>query len=253
MNKRIIGLVVLLMAGMSAWAQVCLRVDYKEITTERGPLYQYAHRYLNAGQVITEDGTVYVLENVCIVAEKPEMEPVAPVEGQQEKTVARQAPLSEDAILAGSTMKMAECVAKQIYRLREARVNTLSGETDHMPADGMSMQLVLTTLNEEEEKLTALFVGTTTVTEHSLYIVCDSLQEGKNVALRFSKIAGPVDKDDLSGEPIRVELKVEKERQQVIDENAKKKTPPTYIEVEKKRTYSINYNHKTLYEKTLLR
>lgn len=253
MNKRIIGLVVLLMAGMSAWAQVCLRVDYKEITTERGPLYQYAHRYLNAGQVITEDGTVYVLENVCIVAEKPEMEPVAPVEGQQEKTVARQAPLSEDAILAGSTMKMAECVAKQIYRLREARVNTLSGETDHMPADGMSMQLVLTTLNEEEEKLTALFVGTTTVTEHSLYIVCDSLQEGKNVALRFSKIAGPVDKDDLSGEPIRVELKVEKERQQVIDENAKKKTPPTYIEVEKKRTYSIIYNHKTLYEKTLLR
>lgn len=251
--KRLFFGILLAMVSLMMQGQVCLRVDYKEITTERGPLYQYAHRYLNAGQVITEDGTVYVLENVCIVAEKPEMEPVAPVEGQQEKTVARQAPLSEDAILAGSTMKMAECVAKQIYRLREARVNTLSGETDHMPADGMSMQLVLTTLNEEEEKLTALFVGTTTVTEHSLYIVCDSLQEGKNVALRFSKIAGPVDKDDLSGEPIRVELKVEKERQQVIDENAKKKTPPTYIEVEKKRTYSIIYNHKTLYEKTLLR
>ena len=251
--KRLFFGILLAMMSLTMQGQVCLRVDYKEITTERGPLYQYAHRYLNAGQVITEDGTVYVLENVCIVAEKPEMEPVAPVEGQQEKTVARQAPLSEDAILAGSTMKMAECVAKQIYRLREARVNTLSGETDHIPADGMSMQLVLTTLNEEEEKLTALFVGTTTVTEHSLYIVCDSLQEGKNVALRFSKIAGPVDKDDLSGEPIRVELKVEKERQQVIDENAKKKTPPTYIEVEKKRTYSIIYNHKTLYEKTLLR
>ena len=119
--KRLFFGILLAMVSLTMQGQVCLRVDYKEITTERGPLYQYAHRYLNAGQVITEDGTVYVLENVCIVAEKPEMEPIAPVEGQQEKTVARQAPLSEDAILAGSTMKMAECVAKQIYRLREGR------------------------------------------------------------------------------------------------------------------------------------
>lgn len=249
--NRIIGLAVLLMAGMSAWAQVCIRVDYKEIRTERGPLYQYAHRYLNAKDLITEDGTVFVLENVCIVPERPEALPEEPVEGQRVTTVSRQVHLSEDAILAASTMKMAENVAKQIYRLREARVNVLSGETEHMPADGMSMQLVLNTLNEEEEALTAQFVGRTVVTEHCAYIVCDSLNEGKNIALRFSKIAGPVDKDDLSGEAVRLDLFVTREKQAVPSEGKKKNAEPTYVWVETSRSYTISYNHKTLYEKTI--
>jgi hypothetical protein len=148
-------------------------------------------------------------------------------------------------------MKMAECVAKQIYRLREARVNILSGEAEHMPADGRSMQLVLRTLDDEEQALTALFVGKTHVTEHTAYIVCDSLQEGKNIAFRFSKIAGPVDKDDLSGEPVRMELTVDKQQQVVPTESKKKNAEPTYIWVEKSRSYTIIYNHKTLYEKTL--
>lgn len=236
---------------MSAWAQVCLRVDYKEITTERGSLYQYAHRYLNAKEVVTEDGTVFVLENVYIVAERPNEVPQATADGHSVTTVATQTHLTEDAILAASTMKMAECVAKQIYRLREARVNILSGEAEHMPADGRSMQLVLRTLNDEEEALTALFVGKTRVTEHTAYIVCDSLEEGKNVAFRFSKIAGPVDKDDLSGEPVRVELQIAKQQQAVPTESKKKNAEPTYIWVETSRSYTIIYNHKTLYETTL--
>lgn len=251
MNKRFFGLAILLMAGLSAWAQVCLRVDYKEITSERGSLYQYAHRYLNAKNVVTEDGTQFVLENVYIVSERPEKEPQAAHDGQSTTTIATQMHLTEDAIVAASTMKMAECVAKQIYRLREARVNILSGEAEHMPADGRSMQLVLRTLDDEEQALTALFVGKTHVTEHTAYIVCDSLQEGKNIAFRFSKIAGPVDKDDLSGEPVRVELTVDKQQQVVPTESKKKNAEPTYIWVEKSRSYTIIYNHKTLYEKTL--
>lgn len=249
--NRIFGLAVLLMAGMSACAQVCLRVDYKEVTTERGPLYQYAHRYLNANDVVTEDATTFVLENVYIVAQRPEAEPKAVKEGQSNTTVARQIHLTEDAIVAASTMKMAECVAKQIYRLREARVNILSGEAEHMPADGRSMQLALRTLNDEEESLTAMFVGKTRVTEHTVYIQCDSLQEGKNIAFRFSKIAGPVDKDDLSGEPVRVEMQVEKQQQAVPTDSKKKNAEPTYVWVEMSRSYTIIYNHKTLYEKTL--
>lgn len=250
MNKTL-GVLLLIAASIGLQAQVCLRVDYKEIRSERGPLYQYAHRYLNAGDVLTEDGTVFVLENVYIVPERPDMQPEAPAKGQTETTVAKQAHLSEDAILAASTMKMAECVAKQIYRLREARVNILSGETEHLPADGMSMELVLNTLNEEEEALTAQFVGKTYTTRHTSYIVCDSLQEGNNIALRFSKIDGPVDKDDLSGEPVRVELQTEKERQAIPSESKKKNAQPTYKWVEKSRNYTITYNHKTLYEKTV--
>ena len=249
--KRLIFGILLAMVSLTMQGQVCFRVDYTETSYARGPLYQYAHRYLNSGQVITEDATVYTLQNVCMLDEHPDMQPEAPEEGASVVTIAPQAHLSEDAILAGSTMKMAECVAKQIYRLREARVNTLSGEVDHVPADGMAMQLVLNTLNDEEEQLTALFVGTTTTTEHTTYIVCDSLADGKNIILRFSKTAGPVNKDDLSGEPVRVNLMVEREKVMVNDENRKKNTPPTYILVDKAKKYTVIYNHKTLYEKTI--
>lgn len=248
--KRLIFGILLAMVSLTMQGQVCFRVDYTETTYSRGPLYQYAHRYLNAGQVITEDATVFTLKNVYMVDERPEVLPAIPA-GEPSVVIAPQAHLSEDAILAGSTMKMAECVAKQIYRLREARVNTLAGEVDHVPADGMAMQLVLNTLNDEEEKLTALFVGTTTTTEHTTYIVCDSLADGKNIFLRFSKTAGPVDKDDLSGEPVRVNLMVEREKVAVNEENRKKNTPPTYILVDKAKTYTVIYNHKTIYEKTI--
>ena len=49
---------------------------------------------------------------------------------------------SEELLMAGSTAKQAEVAAKQIYRVRESRLNILTGEADNLPPDGEAMKLV---------------------------------------------------------------------------------------------------------------
>ena len=116
-------------------------------------------------------------------------------------------PLMEEQFLAGSVAKMAEGAAKQIYRIRETRLNILAGDVEHVPADGKAMELVLNELDKQEQALVALFVGTTTVTHHTHTLLFTPEESVENeVICRLSQHNGIVDKNDLSGEPIYLTL-----------------------------------------------
>ena len=54
--------------------------------------------------------------------------------------------------MAGSTAKQAEVAAKQIYRIRESRLNILTGEADNLPPDGEAMKLVIQQLEEARKR-----------------------------------------------------------------------------------------------------
>ena len=121
-------------------------------------------------------------------------------------------PLLEEQFMAGSVAKMAEGAAKQIYRLRETRLNLLAGDMEHVPADGMAMQLVLDEINKQEQALVELFVGTRVVKHgsHTLrYLPEESVE--KEVICRLSQHTGIVDKNDLSGEPIYLSVDATKQ------------------------------------------
>ncbi|KAI4367809.1 hypothetical protein C825_000006 [Parabacteroides sp. ASF519] len=66
---------------------------------------------------------------------------------------------SEELLMAGSTARQAEVAAKQIYRIRESRLNILTGDADNLPPDGEAMKLVIQQLEEQEKALTNLFTG----------------------------------------------------------------------------------------------
>ena len=119
----------------------------------------------------------------------------------------RPVPLLEEQLIANSTAKMAENTAKQIYRIRESRLNLLSGDVEHLPCDGLSMQLVLEELNAQEEALTRLFVGQRSVTKHRKsirFVPTGSVED--DVLFRFSLFSGVVGKDDMSGNPYYLSL-----------------------------------------------
>jgi hypothetical protein len=106
---------------------------------------------------------------------------------------------------------MAEGAAKLIYRIRETRIQLLAGDVEHLPADGTSMQLVLEELDKQEKQLVELFIGTTTITPctHTLYYTPD--EDVTDLVIgRFSRFAGVVSHDDLSGEPIYLTLQAHK-------------------------------------------
>ena len=230
--------------------ELAITLSYECVEQEPGIFYQYAQRYLGAKHIVTEKKITYRLSDMALStlasadtdraykvnAQKSyqlQLLSLTPdgrlagyniseeIKGEVMKsekpktTMEKQEtlmPLLEEQFMAGSISKMAEGAAKQIYRIRETRLNILGGDVEHVPADGQAMQLVLDELDEQEQALVALFVGTTQVTQHThtfRYLPADDVE--KEVVCRLSKHTGIVDKNDLSGEPIYLTLKAHKQ------------------------------------------
>lgn len=120
-------------------------------------------------------------------------------------------PLTQEYMMAGSTAKLAEGAAKQIYMIRESRLNLLSGETEQMPQDGAALKTMLEGLDRLEKELTELFVGKVIVekSQHQVTYTPQS-HEAEEVLFRLSARRGVVDKEDLGGEPYFIHINAEK-------------------------------------------
>ena len=115
--------------------------------------------------------------------------------------------MSEDALAAGSTSKMAELIAQDIYEIRDSRNQLVRGQADNMPKDGEQLRLMLNQLDLQDRALTSLFAGTTVsdTTRHTFLIVPDKPMARK-VLFRFSQKLGLVDVDDLAGVPYYINI-----------------------------------------------
>ena len=110
--------------------------------------------------------------------------------------------MSEEILSAGSTSKMAELTAQEIYEIRESRGMLAKGQADFMPKDGEQLRLMLQELAIQDQALTSLFTGVTTsdTTTHTFTYIADKPVK-RDVLFRFSSDYGLVDSDDLSGTP----------------------------------------------------
>ncbi len=116
-------------------------------------------------------------------------------------------PLTEEYMIASSVAKMAEGAAKQIYRIRESRINLLTGDVDQLPADGESFKTMLDGMNQMEKELTELFTGKTIVESqtHTIYLT-PSKKVNDEVLFRISSMKGLVAANDLSGNPYYISI-----------------------------------------------
>jgi hypothetical protein len=115
--------------------------------------------------------------------------------------------MSEEILAAGSSAKMAELTAQDIYEIRESRNLLVRGQADNMPKDGAQLQLMLHQLDVQDRSLTSLFAGTTVrdTVEHSFTIVPNKDTDCE-LLFRFSKKLGMVDDDDLAGVPYYIKI-----------------------------------------------
>ena len=115
---------------------------------------------------------------------------------------------TEEYLRSGSISKMAEIAAKNIYRIRESRQDILTGEAENMPKDGEAMKIILNTLEAQEKVWTELFTGSRKILTHTTFQTLEPVTEmNKELLFRFSKYFGVVDKNDLSGNPIYLNLR----------------------------------------------
>ncbi len=143
--------------------------------------------------------------------------------------------MSEEILSSGSTAKMAELTAREIYDLRENRNLLIKGQADFMPNDGAQMKMMLDRLEKQDKILSQLFSGVTEkdTTETILTVIPDGDIQ-KQILFRLSQKRGLVDADDLSGEPYYIsveDLKTVPPVNEAEAAKAKKKKPEAGIYV----------------------
>lgn len=135
--------------------------------------------------------------------------------------------LTEDIVASESLMKRAEATAAKIFELRESRNDLVSGNADQMPPDGESLKLMLDELNRQEAALTAMFVGTaTTETRIIRFDYLPQAATEREVAFRVSDYNGIVDKNDLSGEPVYISIKITEKGELPVNDKGEEKEVP---------------------------
>ncbi|MDO4159144.1 MAG: DUF4831 family protein [Prevotellaceae bacterium] len=110
--------------------------------------------------------------------------------------------MNEDILSAGSTAKMAELSALEIYDIRESKSSLSKGQADFMPKDGEQLRIMLDNLATQERALMQLFTGVTIKdTTETVIKFVPNKPISKQLLFRFSKWMGITDADDLGGEP----------------------------------------------------
>ena len=104
--------------------------------------------------------------------------------------------MNEEILAAGSTAKMAELTAQEIYDLRENRALLIKGQADFMPSDGAQMKMMLDQIELQGNALTSLFTGTVNkdTIETTLTVIPDGALKHQ-ILFRLSQRLGIVDAD----------------------------------------------------------
>ena len=182
-----------------------------------------------ASQVeLTPEGIIKAINTTSPI----EKAPVTKVADTVKKRIDPRSFMTEEILIAGSTAKMAELVAKEIYNIRESKNSLTRGQADYMPKDGAALKLMLDNLDEQEQAMMQMFAGTTDRTEKSFTIrIKPEAGMKEKVAFRFSKKLGMLDADNLSGEPYYISI-INQETLPPMDPKGK----------EKKKTDGVIYN-----------
>ena len=158
-------------------------------------------------------------------------------------------PLLEEQLMASSTAKMAEGAAKQIYRIREMRLNLLAGDVEKYPSDGEALKRVLAEMDKREQELTALFIGRRIVTHHvhhMTYIPAANGKKADGILFRFSKYYGIVANDDLSGEPVKIQISKSAHQLFTPEKSNKQSAPTLYYNLPGNGEMKVQYGEQVL-------
>ncbi len=266
-------------------------VQVTKITQKRGQFYQYAEKYLGVKDVITEDKTYWTLDNIdvwgksvidkdntyfiqlksnaapfmyltadgviCSINTEPDFSDVPKTHLSVEKPAAaaiidKSSVMTEELLMASSTSKMAEIAAKQIYRIRESRMNILTGDADKIPGDGESFKLVISQLEAQEKALTEMFTGTITKeSKMQSYLVEPEDVMNNFIVCRFSQHLGLVGKDDLSGIPVFITTKKTSEGENVFADTKQKSQKGIVCNTPGEASVKVTFSNKTYFDSTL--
>ena len=175
---------------------------------------------LSSSQVeLTDDGIIKAINTTS-----PQEKVIEPIVPKKKERINPRNFMTEEILMAGSNMKMAELIAKEIYNIRESRNSLTRGQADYMPKEGEALKIMLNQLEEQEKAMMEMFSGFTEETEKTFnYIISPDKDLSNHILCRFSTKLGILKNNDLAGEPIYVSIKQEQTLPPADEEGMKKK------------------------------
>ena len=257
----------------------------EKTTIRPGDFHKYADRYLRLQNVPTEESVQWNLKSITMepfgkpdkdkaYSIKIKSKTVAPLVGlsrdgillsincdadesflpdlpKPEKGQAPENPrsyMTQEILAAGSSAKMAELCAQEIYDIRESKNALIRGEAENTPKDGAQLKLMLDQLDKQASVLESLFSGTSQTDTEVFSFFYDPQQEtDRDVLFRFSQKLGVLDADNLAGEPVIISLKVMETIPTTVpsEETAKKRAKMehgVYYNIPVRTKINITYN-----------
>lgn len=134
--------------------------------------------------------------------------------------------VDQDFVASKSSAKQAQLLAETLMEVRDSKLSLTRGTADVMPADGKQMELMLASLGKQEEALTRAFTGsvTTEIVTRKFSFVPEG--EVREILFRISDFAGFVAPDDLSGDPVYIEIKSVNQASMPVDARGEVKKIP---------------------------
>ena len=193
---------------------------------------------------LTEDG---IVKSINVPYSKSnETKKAAPVTPATVKANLRDF-LTEEILMASSTAKMAELVAKEIYNIRESKNALLRGQADNTPSDGAQLKIMLDNLNLQERAMTEMFSGTLKEEPQTFTIRLTPKEMNNEVAFRFSKRLGIVANDNLAGEPYYISI-TDLKTPAIPEEDSKKKVDGVAYNVPGRAHVILTGNNKKIFD-----
>lgn len=131
-----------------------------------------------------------------------------------------------DYVSAQNSMRQAEMLANSLMDVREAYLSLTRGTADNLPTDGRQLELMLSSLKEQEGALTRAFAGSVTVEEFSRSFSYIPEEDGEEIIFRLSDFNGIVEADDYSGIPVYIKTEILREGTLPLDVNGEPKKLP---------------------------
>lgn len=162
--------------------------------------------------------------------------------------------VDEDFVASKSSAKQAQLLAESLMEVRESKLALTRGTADAMPADGKQMELMLASLGEQEAALNAAFTGSVsseTVTRKFTFVPDG---DAKQILFRMSDFAGFVDAEDLSGDPVYIQIETLNQATLPVDAKGEpKKLPKNAViyNIPGSAQVSISAVGKTLFSKEI--
>lgn len=223
----------------------------EKTVTKPGEFAAYADRYLRLKDVPTVESTTWTLKAVTLmpygapdstkafsiklraktaaplvsltddglllgvnVDATPDPAPELPQRVPAPKPVNGRDFMTHDILAAGSTSKMAQLTAEEIYDIRDSRNALVRGEAENTPKDGAQLKLMLDNIDQQRTALESLFKGQELTSTEVLsfdYEPSANPEEcaERHLLCRFSRKLGLVATDDLSGDPIWITVKAQ--------------------------------------------